>query len=220
MRVILADDSVLIREGVARLLTDHGFEVVAQLEDAEGLVEAVDALRPDVVVVDIRMPPTHTLEGLRAALELRRCAPEVGVLVLSQHVESRYAMDLLRSGGGVGYLLKDRVGDVAGFADAVRRVGSGGSAVDPQVVERILARPRSSDPLAGVTRREREVLGLMAEGRSNQAIASRLFLNAKTVESHVHSVFTKLGLLPAPDDHRRVLAVLAFLQDGPGEGAS
>lgn len=218
MRVILADDSALIREGVARVLTDHGFDVLAQLEDAEGLLEAVEVHRPDVVVVDIRMPPTHTLEGLRAALEVRTRFPEVGVLVLSQHLETRYAIDLLRSGRGVGYLLKDRVGDVAGFADAVRRVGYGGSAIDPEVVERIISRPRRQDPLAGVTNREREVLGLMAEGRSNQAIASRLFLNAKTVESHVHSVFTKLGLLPAPDDHRRVLAVLAFLQGGSGEG--
>ena len=145
--MILADDAVLVREGVARLLTDHGFEVVAQLDDAEALLDAVEAHRPDVVVVDIRMPPTHTVEGLRAALEIRSRFPEVGVLVLSQHLESRYAVDLLKSGRGVGYLLKERVGDVAGFAEAVRRVGSGGSALDPEVVERLLGRARHHNPL-------------------------------------------------------------------------
>ncbi len=214
MRVILADDAPLVREGLARLLADHGFEVVAQLDDAETLVEVVGSLRPDVVVVDIRMPPTHTLEGLRAALEVRSRYPDVGVLILSQHLESRYAVDLVKSGGGVGYLLKERVGDVASFADAVRLVGSGGTALDPEVVTRLLGRARHQNPLDRLSQREREVLGLMAEGRSNQAIASRLYLNAKTVESHVHSVFTKLGLLPEPDGHRRVLAVLAYLHDG------
>ncbi len=196
------------------MLSDHGFEVVAQLDDAEALVDAVETFGPDVVVTDIRMPPTHTVEGLRAALELRARRPEVGVLILSQHLESRYAIDLVRSGRGVGYLLKERVGDVASFADAVRRVGSGGTALDPEVVERLLGRARHQNPLDRLSQREREVLALMAEGRSNQAIAVRLYLNAKTVESHVGSVFTKLDLLPEPDDHRRVLAVLAHLQGG------
>ncbi len=214
MRVIVVDDAALVREGVARLLSDHGFEVVAQLDDAEALVDAVETFGPDVVVTDIRMPPTHTVEGLRAALELRARRPEVGVLILSQHLESRYAIDLVRSGRGVGYLLKERVGDVASFADAVRRVGSGGTALDPEVVERLLGRARHQNPLDRLSQREREVLALMAEGRSNQAIAVRLYLNAKTVESHVGSVFTKLDLLPEPDDHRRVLAVLAHLQGG------
>jgi len=214
VRVIVVDDAALVREGVARLLSDHGFEVVAQLDDAEALVDAVETFGPDVVVTDIRMPPTHTVEGLRAALELRARRPEVGVLILSQHLESRYAIDLVRSGRGVGYLLKERVGDVASFADAVRRVGSGGTALDPEVVERLLGRARHQNPLDRLSQREREVLALMAEGRSNQAIAVRLYLNAKTVESHVGSVFTKLDLLPEPDDHRRVLAVLAHLQGG------
>lgn len=164
MRVILADDAALLREGVARVLTDHGFDVVAQLADAESLLEAVATHRPDVVVVDIRMPPTHTVEGLRAGLEIRANHPEVGVLVLSQHLETRYALDLLRRGRGVGYLLKERVGDVTEFADAVRRVGTGSSAVDPEVVELLLRRASHRDPLERLTAREREVLGLMAEG--------------------------------------------------------
>jgi DNA-binding NarL/FixJ family response regulator len=210
--VIVADDAVLVREGVARLLSDHGFEVVDQVGDADALLAAVDAHRPDVVVVDIRMPPTHSVEGLVAAREIRSRYPAVGVLVLSQHLESRYAVDLLQSGGGIGYLLKERVGDVAGFADAVRRVGEGETAIDPEVVAGLLDHPGRRDPLAALTDRERQVLALMAEGRSNQAIGARLYLGAKTVETHVRNVFTKLDLLPEADDHRRVLAVVTYLR--------
>ncbi len=213
MRVILADDAALVRQGLARLLEDNGFEVVAELGDADQLVECVSRLDPDVVVVDVRMPPTHTVEGLRAAIEIKHHHPHVGVMVLSQHLETRYAVQLLSSEtGGVGYLLKERVSDIAEFADALRRVAGGGSAVDPEMVHRLLERRLHRSPVDPLSPREREVLALLAEGRSNQAIAQDLYINAKTVESHVAAIFTKLGLLPQPADHRRVLAALTHLQ--------
>jgi DNA-binding NarL/FixJ family response regulator/class 3 adenylate cyclase len=212
-RVVLADDSVLLREGVARLLEEAGFEVVAQSGTAEDLLRHVAMHRPDVALVDIRMPPTHTDEGLRAAREIRERHPEVGVLLLSQYVEPGYAMALLEtSAEGVGYLLKDRVSDLEQFGTAVRRVADGGSALDPAVVSELVGRKRRDDPLERLTAREREVLELMAEGRSNQAIAERLFVTLRAVEKHVTSIFTKLGLPASTDDHRRVLAVLAFLR--------
>jgi DNA-binding NarL/FixJ family response regulator len=211
--VVLADDSVLLREGMARLLEDEGFEVVGQAGTAEELLLKVRSYSPDVAVVDIRMPPTHTDEGLRAAQEIRERHPEVCVLVLSQYVEPAYAMELLaESAEGVGYLLKDRVSDVAEFAAAVRRVGEGGSALDPTIVSQLLGRRRRDDPLAQLTPREREVLELMAEGRSNHGIAERLVVTERAVEKHVTSIFGKLRLPPAPEDHRRVLAVLALLR--------
>ena len=213
MRVVVADDSVLLREGVVRLLEENDFEVVAQAGDAVDLIRKVKAHKPDVAVVDIRMPPTNTDDGLRAALEIRAELPDTGVLVLSQYVEEGYALDLVgESAGGVGYLLKDRVADVERFVDSVRRVADGGSAVDPTIVSQLLARRRDSDPLDGITPREREVLELMAEGRSNNAIAEHLVVTERAVEKHVTSIFGKLGLAPAPEDHRRVLAVLAFLR--------
>ena len=212
LRVVLADDSVLLREGVARLLTESGFEVVAQSGNAEDLLRHVAMHKPDVAVVDIRMPPTHTDEGLRAAHEIHERFPDTGVLVLSQYVESSYAMDLLSdTAEGVGYLLKDRVSDVEEFASAVRRVAEGGSALDPAVVSQLVGRQRRDDPLAQLTPREREVLELMAEGRSNQAIADQLFVTLRAVEKHVTSIFSKLDLPASTNAHRRVLAVLAFL---------
>jgi DNA-binding NarL/FixJ family response regulator/class 3 adenylate cyclase len=213
LRVALADDAVLLREGIARLLNEAGFEVVGQSDTAEDLLLKVRSYTPDVAVVDIRMPPTQTDEGLRAAQEIRTNHPEVGVLVLSQHVEPTYAMELLaESAEGVGYLLKDRVSDIDEFAAAVRRVAEGGSALDPSLVTQLVGRRRKRDPIDELTPREREVLELMAEGRSNQAIGERLFITPRAVEKHITSIFGKLGLPPAPEDHRRVLAVLAFLR--------
>jgi DNA-binding NarL/FixJ family response regulator len=214
VRVVIADDSVLLREGTARILEDAGFDVVAQAVDGDDLLLKVRSYTPDVAIVDIRMPPTNTDEGLRAAKEIRERHPDTGVLVLSQYVETEYAMELLsESAEGVGYLLKDRVGDVADFAAAVRRVAEGGSALDPAIVSRLVGRRRGLDPLADVTPREREVLALMAEGRSNKAIAEQLVVTERAVEKHVTSIFSKLNLPTSADDHRRVLAVLAFLRE-------
>jgi DNA-binding NarL/FixJ family response regulator len=213
MRVVIADDAVLFREGLARVLEGGGIEVAAQAGDAERLLALVRADPPDAVVVDIRMPPTHTREGLDAARRIRAEHKPVGVLVLSQYVEPHHAMQLLEDGtSGVGYLLKDRVADVNEVVDAVRRVAAGGSVIDPEVVAQLVGRQRIRDPIQELSERERQVLALMAEGRSNQAIGEHLFLSPKTVEAHVHSIFTRLNLHVAPDDHRRVLAVLAFLR--------
>jgi len=213
MRVVLADDSVLLREGVARLLEEAGLDVVAQAGDADDLLRKVGAHKPDVAIVDVKMPPTHTDEGLRAAAEIRERHPEVGVLVLSQYLEEGYALDLLSSSAErMGYLLKDRVADLDRFVDAVRRVGEGGSALDPEVVSRLLGRRRREDPLEEISPREREVLGLMAEGRSNHAIAEALVVTERAVEKHVTSIFSKLNLPPTAVDHRRVLAVLTYLR--------
>jgi DNA-binding NarL/FixJ family response regulator len=213
VRVVLADDSVLLREGIARLLVDAGFEVVGQAGDPDELLLKVRSYRPDVAIVDIRMPPTHTDEGLRAAREIRERYPSTGVLVLSQYVEADYALELLsQSAEGVGYLLKDRVSDIGEFAGAVRRVGEGGSALDPTVVSQLVGRRRKDDPLADLSPREREVLELMAEGRSNQAICDRLFITQRAVEKHVTSIFAKLRLPFDAGDHRRVLAVLTYLR--------
>ncbi|MBB0230650.1 response regulator transcription factor [Streptomyces calidiresistens] len=217
MRAVIAEDSVLLREGLTRLLTDRGLEVVAGVGDGEALVRAVEELAagdgvPDVAVVDVRMPPTHTDEGLRAAVRLRQRYPDLGVLVLSQYVEEQYATELLAgSSRGVGYLLKDRVAEVREFTDAVRRVAEGGTALDPEVVSQLLGRSRRQDVLAALTPREREVLGLMAEGRTNAAIAAALVVSHGAVEKHVSNIFLKLGLAQSDTDHRRVLAVLTYL---------
>ena len=212
VRVVLADDSVLLREGIARLLEDAGFEIVAQSGTAEDLLRHVGMHKPDVALIDIRMPPTQTDEGLRAAKQIRERWPETGVLVLSQYVEPAYAMELLgENAEGVGYLLKDRVSDVDEFAAAVRRVAEGGSALDPAVVSQLVGRRRRDDPIDELTPREREVLGLMAEGRSNQAIAEKLVITLRAVEKHVTSIFSKLRLPASAEDHRRVLAVLTYL---------
>ena len=214
IRVVIAEDSVLLREGVVRLLEEAGFEVAAQSDNATDLLRHVAMHKPDVAIVDIRMPPTHTDEGLVAAREIRKRFPATGVLVLSQYVEAGYALDLLaESAEGIGYLLKDRVSDLEQFAGAVRRVGEGGSALDPAVVSQLVGRRRRDDPLDELTPREREVLELMAEGRSNQAVAERMFVTLRAVEKHVTSIFTKLNLPASTDDHRRVLAVLAYLRD-------
>jgi len=213
VRVILAEDSVLLREGVARLLEDQGFEIVAQTGTAEDLMLKVRSYSPNVVIVDIRMPPTHTDEGLKAAQEIKETYPEVGVLVLSQYVEPTYAMELLaESAEGVGYLLKDRVSNVDEFAAAVRRVGEGGSALDPAIVSQLVGRRRRDDPLDQLTPREREVLEHMAQGRSNQGIANELVVTERAVEKHVTSIFGKLRLPHATEAHRRVLAVLTYLR--------
>ena len=212
MRVVIADDSVLFREGIAQLLQKAGFEIAGQSGTADDLLLKVRSYAPDVAIVDIRMPPTHTDEGLKAARELRQLHPDLGVLVLSQYVEAPYMMELLQGDiEGVGYLLKDRIRDVKEFADAVRRVAQGGSAFDSAVVSRLVGRRQGDDPLDSLTPREREVLELMAQGRSNQAIAEQLVVTAGAVEKHVRSIFGKLRLPVSPDDHRRVLAVLTYL---------
>jgi DNA-binding NarL/FixJ family response regulator len=213
MRVVIADDTMLLREGIARLLGEAGFDVAAQADSAEGLVEAVGEHAPQAAIVDLRMPPTHTDEGLQAALQIRASHPDIGVLVLSQHADVGVAMKLLDAGAeGVGYLLKDRVSDLDDFADAIRRVAAGGSALDPTIVSQLLSKRREAGPLDDVTAREREVLELMAEGRSNQGIADRLSISERGVQKHVTSIFDKLGIPAGTDDHRRVLAVLTFLR--------
>lgn len=212
MRVVIAEDSVLLREGIARLLTDDGIEVVEAVGDGDALVEAIDRLRPDLAIVDVRMPPTHTDEGLRAAIEARSRVPATAILVLSQYVEERYASDLLTAGGpGIGYLLKERVADIGEFLEAVRRVADGGTAFDPEVVAQLIGRRRRESPLQSLSPRELDVLELMAEGLSNAAIAKRLWLTVSAVEKHGGSIFAKLGLRADQDGNPRVLAVLAYL---------
>jgi len=213
VRIVIAEDSVLLRAGLTRLLADAGEEVVATVDNADDLLAVVERHQPDLCVVDVRMPPTHTDDGLRAALQIRARWPAIGILVLSQYVEETYATDLLASDtSGLGYLLKDRIADVTEFLTAVRRVGDGGTALDPEVVAQLLARTRRRDPLDRLSPREREVLGLMAEGRSNGAIARELVVSDGAVEKHVSNIFTKLDLPPTEHDHRRVLAVLRWLE--------
>lgn len=213
MRVILADDAVLFREGMARILTEAGFMVTGQAGNASELLDLVDQDAADVAIIDIRMPPGHSTEGVEAAVEIRRRSPGVGLLLLSQHVETHYAMRLMTEfDGAVGYLLKDRVSDLASFASDVRRIGNGDCVIDPELVARLVGKKRERDPLGELTDRERAVLALMARGLSNSALSTELCLSAKTVEAHVRSIFTKLDLPPAATDHRRVLAVLAFLR--------
>jgi DNA-binding NarL/FixJ family response regulator len=213
IRIVLADDAVLLREALAAALAASGFEVVGQADDVPGLLALVEREQPDLAVVDVRMPPTHTTEGLEAARRIRAEHPRIAILVLSQYVETRYAVDLIRDDpAGVGYLLKERVMRLGDLTDAVRRVAAGGSVIDPEVVSRLLGRRRSHSSLDELTSREREILAQMAEGRSNAAIAERLTLEVRTVEGHVRTIFSKLGLEPAIEDHRRVLAVLAYLR--------
>jgi DNA-binding NarL/FixJ family response regulator len=213
VRVVLGEDSVLLREGIARLLEDSGWEVVGRAGDAEDLLRKVRAHKPDIAIVDIKMPPTHTDEGLRAAQSIRAELPDTAVLVLSQYIEEDYALDLLAGNAeGIGYLLKDRIADVERFIDSIRRVAEGGSVLDPEVVSQMLGRRRHIAPLDALTPRERNVLGLMAEGRSNHAIAAELVITERAVEKHVTSIFAKLNLPATADDHRRVLAVLAYLR--------
>jgi DNA-binding NarL/FixJ family response regulator len=213
MRIVIAEDAAVIRAGLTEILTDRGHEIVAAVGDAEALKDAVAAEKPDVAIVDVRMPPSHTDEGLRAAIAIRRDHPGVGILVFSQYIETRYAADLLavRSSGGVGYLLKDRVANVAEFTDAITRIAAGGTALDPEVVSGLLNASRHASTLGTLTAREQDVLALMAEGRSNSAIAERIFVSERAVEKHISNIFTKLNLPPSDSDHRRVLAVLAYL---------
>jgi DNA-binding NarL/FixJ family response regulator len=212
MRIVIAEDAAVIRAGLVEILADSGHEVVAAVGDAEGLMHAVAAHTPDVAIVDVRMPPSHTDEGVRAAIAIRRDHPGVGILVFSQYVETRYAADLLAARpGGVGYLLKDRVAHVAEFTDAIARIAAGGTVLDPEVVAGLLSASRHTSTLAALTARERGVLALMAEGRSNNAIADSLAVSERAVEKHISNIFSKLGLPPSGSDHRRVLAVLAYL---------
>jgi DNA-binding NarL/FixJ family response regulator len=213
MRIVIADDAVLLREGAARLLEEAGFEVVAQAGDAEDLLRKVGGHKPDVAIIDVRMPPGNEADGLEAALVIRDELPKVGILLLSQYVEDRYLAQLLGAGAqGVGYLLKDRVAEVERLREAVERVAAGGSVLDPEIVAQMVGRHRDEDPLDALTDREREVLGLMAEGRTNRAIAAELYVSERAIERHITSIFTKLGLPTSEQDHRRVLAVLAYLR--------